>query len=123
MRRIKDSTGVSDVNEIIQKFATQTDTLNNLNEMKTMNERKIVSFNEEKVELFKTLERLKYEGIEGMTRKQIDETEKNVASAELKQERNKGRFERIHKVLVNAKAGIELISEKLMHVNLDGGIA
>ena len=30
MQRIKDNTGVTDVNEIIQKFSTQEDTLNNL---------------------------------------------------------------------------------------------
>lgn len=34
MRRIKDATGVSDVNEIIQKFATQHDTHSNLQELK-----------------------------------------------------------------------------------------
>jgi len=34
MRRIKDATGVSDVNEIIQKFATQHDTYSNLQELR-----------------------------------------------------------------------------------------
>lgn len=42
MRRIKDATGVSDVNEIIQKFATQHDTYNNLQELKVANERKLL---------------------------------------------------------------------------------
>lgn len=34
MKRIKEATGVSDVNEIIQKFVTQEDTTNNLQELK-----------------------------------------------------------------------------------------
>jgi hypothetical protein len=42
MRRIKDATGVSDVNEIIQKFATQNDTYSNLQELKSVNERKLL---------------------------------------------------------------------------------
>jgi len=46
MRRIKDSTGVSDVNEIIQKFATQQDTYNNLLELKATNERRLNEMNE-----------------------------------------------------------------------------
>lgn len=44
MRRIKDATGVSDVNEIIQKFATQHDTYNNLQDLKVGNERKLLDF-------------------------------------------------------------------------------
>lgn len=122
MRRIKDATGVADVNEIIQKFSTQTDTLNNLNEMKAANERKIAAINEEKIEIQKQLERLKFEGIEAMTRRQIDEVEKNVVQAELKYERNKDRFERIHKVLVAAKAGVEHITDKLKENNIDGSV-
>ncbi len=38
MRRIKDATGVSDVNEIIQKFQTQGDTLSNLKELQQEND-------------------------------------------------------------------------------------
>jgi uncharacterized coiled-coil protein SlyX len=69
MRRIKDSTGVSDVNEIIQKFATQNDTLNNLNELKAENERKNAELTEIMNDLKKQLERLRYESVESMTRK------------------------------------------------------
>lgn len=46
MRRIKNATGVSDVNEIIQKFATQHDTYNNLLELKATNEKKLSEMNE-----------------------------------------------------------------------------
>jgi len=36
-----------------------------------------------------SLQKIKFESLEGMTRKQIDEVEKNLANAELKFERNK----------------------------------
>ena len=81
MRRIKDATGVSDVNEIIQKFATQHDTYNNLQELKVANERKLLDLQDRKLELRSDVEKMRYEGLEGMTRKQIDEVEKNVNAA------------------------------------------
>ena len=69
MRRIKDATGVSDVNEIIQKFATQQDTFNNLQELKQTNERKLMDMNDRKMELRNEVEKMRYEGLESMTRK------------------------------------------------------
>lgn len=55
-----------------------------------------------------------------MTRKQIDEVEKNVNAAQFKYERNKDKLERINKQLVNAKAGIEHLCEKLNDIKLEG---
>lgn len=81
MRRIKDATGVIDINEIIQKFATQEDTYNNLLELKAEHERRILNLNDEKVELKGNVDKLRYEGIENMTRKQVDEVEKGVNNA------------------------------------------
>lgn len=69
MRRIKNATGVSDVNEIIQKFATQHDTYNNLLELKATNEKKLLEMNDRKLELRSDVEKMRYEGLESMTRK------------------------------------------------------
>ena len=46
--------------------------------------------------------------------------EKNVNSAQSKYERNKEKLERINKVLVDAKAGIEHLCEKLNDIKLEG---
>ena len=119
MRRIKDATGVSDVNEIIQKFATQSDTYNNLNELKASNERKLLELNEKRITLRGEVEKMQYEGLESMTRKQIDEVDKNVGSAAIKYERNKEKLERINKILVNANAGIKHLAEKLDDIKLE----
>ncbi len=120
MRRIKDATGVSDVNEIIQKFATQHDTYNNLLELKGSNEKKLLELNDRRMELRTDVEKMRYEGLEGMTRKQMDEVEKNVNAAQIKYNSNKEKLERINKVLVNAKAGIEHLCEKLNDIKLEG---
>lgn len=42
MATIKEATGVSDINEVIQKFATQAETLGNLQDIKAKNEKKLL---------------------------------------------------------------------------------
>ena len=120
IRRIRDATGVSDVNEIIQKFSTQSDTYNNLVELRGTNERKLLELQDKRGDLRSEVEKLRYEGLESMTRKQVDEVERNVLQAQNKYERNKDKLERINKVLVSAKAGIEHLYEKLLEIKLDG---
>lgn len=106
MKRIKEATGVEDVNEIIQKFVTQEDTTNNLQELKNENDKKLAKLSEEHNLLKNKLETLKYEALESMTRKQVDEVQKSVAISEQNYEKNKEKLERTNKVLINAKAGI-----------------
>lgn len=68
---------------------------------------KIEALNNEKLKLRERLNDLKYEGGEALTRKQIDEIENNVNNAINKCERTKLKYERVSKILVNVKAGIE----------------
>ena len=89
-------------------------------ELKQSHERKLLDLNDKKLEIRSDVEKMRYEGLEGMTRKQMDEVEKNVNSAQLKYNANKEKLERINKVLVNAKAGIEHLSEKLNDIKLEG---
>lgn len=120
MRRIKDATGVSDVNEIIQKFATQYDTYNNLVELKSNNEKKLTHLQERKGSLKTEVEKMRYEGQEILTRKKLDEMESSVNSAQTEFERNKENLERINKVIVNAKSGIEHLCEKIADIKVNG---
>merc|ERR1712093_816814 len=58
--RIKEATGVSDVNEVIQKFLTQEDTQNNLMNLTRENQNKIEMLNEERRRLKAQVEELKF---------------------------------------------------------------
>ena len=60
------------------------------------------------------LNKLKYMGSDNLTRQQIDEIENNVIISMNKCERIKMKYDRISSVLVNAKAGIEHLSDKLL---------
>ena len=81
---------------------------------------KIESMISEKTKLKEYLNELKYEGGEQLTRKQVDEIENNVNNALNKCDRTKMKFERVSKILVNVKAGIEHLYEKLDFFKLDG---
>eukprot|EP01017_Pseudomicrothorax_dubius_P041294 TRINITY_DN6586_c0_g1_i1.p1 TRINITY_DN6586_c0_g1~~TRINITY_DN6586_c0_g1_i1.p1 ORF type:complete len:541 (+),score=197.99 TRINITY_DN6586_c0_g1_i1:32-1654(+) len=119
-RRIYEATGVSDVNEIIQKFTTQDETSKALADLKQEYVDKIEELTRERNETKSKLEELKYAGSENLTRKQLDEIEKNVTTANNKCERAKAKYERISNVLVNVKAGIEHLCEKLEFFRLEG---
>merc|ERR1712224_1043985 len=120
-RRIKEATGVSDVNEVIQKFLTQEDTQNNLMNLSKENQNKIDQLTEERRKLRAQVEDLKFSGGGNIGRKQVvDDFETHLTEATSKFERNRGKYERMAMVLINMKAGINHIADKLKHIKLDG---
>lgn len=118
MRKIKEATGVSDVNEVIQKYLSQEDTHNNLVDMTNEAQTKIETLNKKKLELKSQVEEIKYSGSGSLgSRRIIDEFEHHLSdkSAEFIRERQK--FERVAKILTNVKSGIEHLYETLEIVN------
>lgn len=119
-RKIKDATGVSDVNEVIQKFLTQDDTHNNLVTMTKEAQARIDSLNEEKVQAKAKVEEIKYSGTGSLgSRRIVDEFESHLSEAKSKCERNKQKYERIAKILINIKSGVEHLADKLEPITVD----
>ena len=74
-----------------------------------------IDFSKREYQLLKgELNKLKYMGSDTLTRQQIDEIENNVTDAVNKCDKWKMKYDRISSVLVNAKAGIEHLSDKLI---------
>jgi len=122
--RIKESTGVSDVNEVIQKFLTQEDTHKNLTSLTRENQSRIDQLLEERRKLRLQVEELKFSSGGNVGRRQvIDDFETHLTEANEKYERNRGKFERMAKMLINMKAGIGHLAEKLTVMTLEGGEA
>jgi len=122
--RIKEATGVSDVNEVIQKFLTQEDTHKNLTSLTKENQSRIDGLLEERRKLRLQVEELKFSSGGNVGRRQvIDDFETHLTEATEKFERNRGKFERMAKMLINMKAGIGHLAEKLNIINLEGGEA
>eukprot|EP01059_Diplonema_ambulator_P012201 TRINITY_DN22429_c0_g1_i1.p1 TRINITY_DN22429_c0_g1~~TRINITY_DN22429_c0_g1_i1.p1 ORF type:complete len:524 (+),score=281.85 TRINITY_DN22429_c0_g1_i1:60-1631(+) len=112
--KIKEATGVADVQEVIQKFVTQEDTHRNLVEMKEITQAKIDNITIEKANLKAKLEELKYSGSGQLgSRRIVDEFEAHLAEARHQCEKNCLKYERAARLLINVKAGIEHLSEKL----------
>jgi hypothetical protein len=113
-REIKEATGVADVNEVIQKFITQEETHKNLLAMTKESQQKIEALTEQKQSVQERVQRLKYAVAS-------DDTAPEPASAEegKKTERQRVKYERLTKVLVAVKAGIQHLAERLEGVKLD----
>eukprot|EP00755_Sulcionema_specki_P005584 Sspe_Gene.33145::Locus_16211_Transcript_1_1_Confidence_1.000_Length_1690::g.33145::m.33145 len=112
--KIKEATGVADVQDVIQKFISQEDTHRNLVEMKEMVQSKIDALNIEKANLKAQLEEIKYSGSGQLgSRRIVDEFEAHLAEARHQCEKNCLKYERAARVLINVKAGIEHLADKL----------
>merc|ERR1711920_973715 len=121
LNAIKEATGVSDVNEIIQKFLTQEDTQKNLADLTKQNQATIDRLTEERRRLRLQVEELKFSSGGNVGRRQaIDDFEHHLGEATEKFDRNKGKFERMAKMLIDMKAGIDHLSEKLLPIKLEG---
>lgn len=119
-RKIKDATGVSDVNEVIQKFLTQDETHNNLVVMTKEAQARIDALNEEKAQAKAKVEEIKYSGTGSLgSRRIVDEFESHLSEANSKCERNKQKYERIAKILINVKSGVEHLADKLEPINVE----
>jgi len=120
VQAIKDATGVSDANEIIQKFLTQEDTQKNLQHLTQENQSTIDRLSEDRQRLRLQVEELKFSsGGPGGRRQAIDDFESHLGEATEKFERNRGKFERVARLLIDMKAGIGHLAEKLQVVKLD----
>merc|ERR1711871_1068416 len=117
-RKIRDATGVSDVSEVISKFLTQEETQKRLMEMTKESQLRIDSLQEEKALAKHRVEEIKFSGnVASGTRRLVDDFETLLSEANSKCERNKAKYERIAKVLVNVKAGVHLY-DRLDSVNV-----
>lgn len=115
MRIIKEATGVSIVEEVIEKFQNQHDTQKHLIQLQKQNEVRHEAARVKKTRLQNECEALKYSGQSQHANSfRIVENFKNqVTAASLKHHESKSRFERSAKVLTAAKSGLQHLIEKL----------
>ncbi|DAZ96549.1 TPA: hypothetical protein N0F65_011226 [Lagenidium giganteum] len=119
-RKIKEATGVSDVNEVIQKIVSQESTTDNLINLSKENQQRLEHLQSEHAGLKARVEELKYSGSGGgHRRKMVDDHEQNLVLATAKLERAKLKYERLAKVLISVKAGVEHLVDKLESVRED----
>jgi len=119
-RRIKEATGVLDVNEVIQKFLTQEETYNNLFSLSKDNQQKIDALVEEKQRMKQLVDELKYSAAGGAGRRQVGEDlERQLNESTAKCDRNRLKYERCAKVLIDVKAGVDHIAAAVTNIKVD----
>ena len=113
-RKIKDATGVSDVNEVIQKIVSQESTTGNLISLTRENQSKIEALNDLGRKLKIRVEELKYSGVGGgLRRKMIDDHEDQLGNSTARLDRANHKYERLSKVTIAIKAGVSHLQDKL----------
>jgi len=119
-QKIKEATGVSDVNQVIQKFMTQEDTNNNLKQLTKEAQARIDMLNEEKEAVKAKMEELKYSGGGASgSRRVVDEYEQQLSEGAAKNDRVRLKYERVAKVLITMKAGAEHLCDKLEGIKIE----
>jgi chromosome segregation ATPase len=121
--RLKEATGVADVNEIIQKFMSQETTYGSLRSLTEEYEKRIEERQNAIKKLKAELEEIKYAaggaGV-GNKRQVVEDFEKQLGEATIKCERNKNKYERLGKILIDINSGVGHLAELLNQVKLEG---
>lgn len=113
-RKIKEATGVSDVNEVIQKIESQESSMENLVALTKENQLKIEELKELKRGVEGKVEEVKYSGVNGgHRRKLVDDHEDQLANSTTRLDRSKLKFERLTKVIISMKGGVGHLQDKL----------
>lgn len=119
-RKIRDATGISDVHEVLQRFVSQEETQRNLRKMEAEANDRIEKLKRETEQLAVKLEDLRYSGSGQLgSRRIIEEFEVHLTEARNQSKSSQERYEHLAKHLINVKAGIEHLRDKLEPIKQD----
>ena len=119
-RKIKDATGVSDINEVIMKVISQEDTLKGLEAMTEEAEAKHKGLSEERGEWEKKIEEIKYASNSGAgSRTVVHGYETQLAASGARADRAARKYKEVHDKFIQAMSGVEHLCEKLAEVKMD----
>ncbi|XP_071821247.1 outer dynein arm-docking complex subunit 3-like [Apostichopus japonicus] len=120
---IKEATGVSDLVEVVLRFENQEKTTKHLEELKESGEKQVVRLREEKAKLQQEFEEMKYSGEAKLSsgQRMLEEFQAHLKTEATRREEGKGKTDKTSKILVNVKAGVEHLADKLQHIKASKG--
>ena len=119
-RKIKDATGVSDINEVIMKVISQEDTLKGLLAMSDEADAKLAAMTEEKSDWEKKIEEIKYASNSAAgSRTVVHGYETQLAASGARADRAQRKYKEVHDKFIHAMSGVEHLCEKLAEVKMD----
>ncbi|XP_062975217.1 outer dynein arm-docking complex subunit 3 isoform X1 [Elgaria multicarinata webbii] len=119
--KIRAATGVTDADDVVACFAAQEETFKQLDEMRNENEEALVRLREEKDVLQRELEHTKYSGEARKvgTQNLMKALHDHLQKEEKRRDATQADLDKVNRVLLNAKAGVEHLSSKLQHIKLE----
>ncbi|XP_053319182.1 outer dynein arm-docking complex subunit 3 [Spea bombifrons] len=119
-QRIKDATGVTDIQEVVSRFIAQGETHRHLEELKAENEKNLVRLKEEKERLQEAFQELKYSGEAKLSSGQqvLEELQNHLQMEEKRRDKTKEDLERLSKIFGAAKSGVEHLGSKVQHIKV-----
>ncbi|RUS91204.1 hypothetical protein EGW08_001010 [Elysia chlorotica] len=122
-KRIKECTGVSDTMEVVIRFENQGDTTRHLEDLKRDNEKQIIRLREDKEKLQQEFEEMKYSGEAKLSSGQtmLEEFEAHLGKEETRRDSADEQLQHGSRILVQVKAGVEHLADKLHHLKATKG--
>ncbi|KAK5899884.1 hypothetical protein CesoFtcFv8_009312 [Champsocephalus esox] len=119
-RRIKEATGVTDIQEIVERFISQKETHQHLEKLKGENETVLQQLKEQKELLDQQFQDRKYSGEAELSsdRQSLEECELQLQAQQQRCDADKERLEWLVKALSTVQAGVEHLADKLQHITL-----
>ncbi|CAH1786277.1 unnamed protein product [Owenia fusiformis] len=118
--RIKQATGVTDIDDVVARVMTQRDTHVHLTKQKTEKEQQRSRLVEMKAKLQKEYHDMKFSGENKLSKSQqkLETAQEELRKLELKNEKSRDKLERVGTVLVKVKTGMKSLEDKLREVHI-----
>ncbi|XP_041642082.1 coiled-coil domain-containing protein 151 isoform X2 [Cheilinus undulatus] len=119
-QRIKEATGVIDIQEIVERFISQKETHQHLETLKEENEMELQQLKEQKKLLNQQFQDMKYSGEAKLSRDQqiLEECEQQLQAQQRRCDASEERLDWLVKSLGTVRAGVEHLADKLQHITL-----
>ncbi|KAH1176135.1 outer dynein arm-docking complex subunit 3 [Mauremys mutica] len=121
--KIRVATGVTNSRDVVRRFLAQGDTFQQLEQLTTQNEEALVRLREEEEALQAELQGLTYSGEARVTGAQrlLEELRAHLRQEETQRDVAKRQLDKVTRVLLVAKAGVEHLASKVQHIQLESG--
>ncbi|KAM8721811.1 outer dynein arm-docking complex subunit 3-like [Acanthopagrus schlegelii] len=119
-RRIKEATGVTDIQEIAERFTSQKDRHQHLERLRAENEKELEQLKEQKELLSQQLQDMKYSGEAKLSRDRqvLEESEQQLQVQQQRCDAARERHDWLIKILSTVRAGVEHLADKLQYIIL-----
>ncbi|KAM9489700.1 coiled-coil domain-containing protein 151 isoform 3-T3 [Salvelinus alpinus] len=119
-RRIKEATGVTDTREVVERFISQGDTQQHLEDLKKENQRTLLQLKEDRDRLQEHFQDIKYSGETKLSSGQqmLEDCKRHLQAEQGRRDAAKERLDWLTRTLNTVRAGVEHLSDKLQHIKL-----